>query len=44
MHTEAENLEELHSEIHDAVHCHFEEGLAPPLIRLHPVRQELLTL
>jgi hypothetical protein len=44
IHTEAETLEELHSEIRDAVHCHFEEGLAPPLIRLHHVRQELLTL
>jgi hypothetical protein len=26
------------------VHCHFEEGDAPPLIRLHHVRQELLAL
>jgi hypothetical protein len=26
------------------VHCHFDEGQAPPLIRLHHVRQELLTL
>jgi hypothetical protein len=44
IHTEADSLEELHSEIRDAVHCHFEEGQAPPLIRLHHVRQELLTL
>lgn len=34
IHTEANNLEELHWEIRDAVHCHFEEGEAPPLIRL----------
>ncbi|MFM9102047.1 MAG: hypothetical protein ACKOPS_12260, partial [Cyanobium sp.] len=38
------SLEELHREIRDAVHCHFEEGQVPPLIRLHHVRQELLTL
>ena len=44
IHTEADSLEELHREIRDAVHCHFEEGQAPPLIRLHHVRQELLTL
>jgi hypothetical protein len=44
IHTEAETLEALHSEIRDAVHCHFDEGQAPPLIRLHHVRQELLTL
>jgi hypothetical protein len=44
IHTEADNLEELRQEIRDAVHCHFEEGEAPPLIRLHHVRQEVLAL
>jgi hypothetical protein len=44
IHTEADNLEELLREIRDAVHCHFEEREAPPLIRLHHVRQELLAL
>ncbi len=44
IHTEADSLEELHREIRDAVHCHFDEGQAPPLIRLHHVRQELLAL
>jgi len=44
IHTEAETLEELQQEIRDAVRCHFDEGQAPPLIRLHHVRQELLTL
>jgi len=34
IHTEADSLEELHREIRDAVHCHFEVGQAPPLIRL----------
>ncbi len=44
IHTEAESLEQLQKEIRDAVHCHFDEGLAPPLIRLHHVREELLVL
>ena len=44
IHTEADSLNELHQEIRDAVHCHFDEGQAPPLIRLHHVSQELLTL
>jgi hypothetical protein len=44
IHTEADSLEELRREIRDAVHCHFDEGAAPPLIRLHHVRQELLAL
>jgi len=44
IHTEASSLEELHQELRDAVHCHYEPGDAPPLIRLHHVRQELLTL
>jgi hypothetical protein len=44
IHTEAEDLEQLHQEIRDAVPCHLEEGDAPPLIRLHHVRQELLAL
>jgi hypothetical protein len=44
IHTEADTLEELHREIRDAVVCHFDPGQAPPLIRLHHVRQELLAL
>jgi hypothetical protein len=42
--TEADTLEDLHWEIRDAVVCHFDPGKAPPLIRLHHVRQELLAL
>jgi hypothetical protein len=34
IHTEADSLEGLHQESRDAVHCHFEDGAAPPLIRL----------
>jgi hypothetical protein len=44
IHTKADTLEELHREIRDAVVCHFDPGEAPPLIRLHQVRQELLAL
>ncbi|MCS5694483.1 2-oxoisovalerate dehydrogenase [Cyanobium sp. FGCU-6] len=44
IHTEADTLEDLHREIRDAVVCHFELGEAPPLIRFHHVRQELLAL
>jgi hypothetical protein len=42
--SEADTLDDLHREIRDAVHCHYEDGEAPPLIRLHHVRQELLAL
>lgn len=41
IHTEAETLETLHSEIRDAVLCHFDEGQAPPLIRLHHGKEGL---
>jgi hypothetical protein len=34
IHTEAERLEQRQREIRDAVHCHLEDGEAPPLIRL----------
>ena len=44
IHTEADTLEDLHCALRDAVHCHFDPGEAPALIRLHHVRQELLSL
>ncbi len=40
--TEADTLEQLHSQVRDAVRCHFEEGMAPPVIRLHFVRDEVI--
>lgn len=40
--TEAETTEELHSKIRDAVTCHFDDGKAPHIIRLHYVREEIL--
>ena len=42
--TEADTLEELRAHIREAVHVHFEEGEAPKLIRLHYVKEELLSL
>jgi hypothetical protein len=40
--TEADTLEDLHAQVRDAVHCHFEEGHVPNLIRLHITREEVL--
>lgn len=41
--TEADSLEELRAMVRDAVKCHFDEGAAPRVIRLHFVRDEVLT-
>jgi hypothetical protein len=40
--TEAETLEQLRSNVRDAVQCHFDEGKSPKVIRLHFVRDEVL--
>jgi hypothetical protein len=40
--TEADSLEELRRNVRDAVQCHFDEGQAPKVIRLHFVREEVL--
>ena len=40
--TQAETTDELHARVRDAVHCHFDEGSAPKLIRLHFVRDEVI--
>jgi len=42
--TEADDWQELQANVRDAVSCHFETGEAPGLIRLHFVREEVLTL
>ena len=42
IHTEAETMDELRANVREAVACHFEDGAAPPAIRLHCVRQEVL--
>jgi hypothetical protein len=40
--TQAETMPELHARVRDAVHCHFDEGKSPKLIRLHFVRDEVI--
>ncbi len=40
--TEANTLEELRRNVRDAVQCHFDDGKAPKVIRLHFVREEVL--
>jgi len=42
--TEAETLEELKANVQDAVRCHFDEDERPRLVRLHFVRDEVLTV
>lgn len=40
--TEADDLPSLHAQVRDAVHCHFDEGDRPRLIRLHITREIVL--
>ncbi len=42
--TQADSLEELREMVKDAVECHFDEEERPRIIRLHIVRQEVLTV
>jgi len=42
--TEADNLVDLRAQIRDAISCHFEENQEPKVIRLHFVREEVLTV
>lgn len=41
--TEADTLADLHARVRDAVRCHFEEGRTPAVIRLHFVREEVIS-
>ena len=40
--TEADTLAALRQQVRDAVNCHFDDGNAPKVIRLHFVRDEVL--
>ena len=40
--TQAETIADLHVRVRDAVHCHFDDGKAPKVIRLHFVRDEVI--
>jgi len=44
IYTEADTLDELKAAIHDAVLCHFDQGQAPAMIRLHIVQQEVVSV
>jgi len=42
--TEADTWEELRANVREAVLCHFDEGKAPAVIRLHRVLDELIAV
>lgn len=42
--TEADDIESLYDMVRDAVRCHFEEGKAPKIIRLHFTKEEVIAL
>ena len=42
--TEADSAEDIAEQVRDAVRCHFDEGELPKLIRLHFVREEVLSV
>ena len=42
--TEADDIDSLHNQVRDAVRCHFKEGHAPRLIRLHFTHKEVIAV
>ena len=42
--TEADSVDELRGEVLDAVRCHFDESDLPEVVRLHFVRDEVLSV
>lgn len=42
--TEAEDFPALHDHIRDAIRCHFGKARIPAVVRLHFVKDELLTV
>jgi hypothetical protein len=42
--TQADSMDELREMVRDAVHCHFDEGSAPAVIRLHFVHDEVISV
>jgi hypothetical protein len=42
--TEGDTLDELRTNIRDAVHCHFDEDKLPKIIRLHLIKEEVITV
>ncbi len=44
IYAQAESFEELKKEIVDAVKCHFKDLSTPLIVRLHTVKDELITV
>ena len=40
--TEADSLEDLHTQVRDAVRCHFDADKIPKIIRLHFIKDEVI--
>jgi hypothetical protein len=41
--TQADTFDELKQNVREAVQCHFDEGTGPPVIRLHMVKDEVIS-
>ncbi len=41
--TQGDSMDELKKNLKEAVQCHFDEGEAPSVIRLHLVRDEVIS-
>lgn len=41
--TQADTMDELKRNVREAVQCHFEVGTAPSVIRLHTVKDEVIS-
>ena len=44
IYTEGETLDELKENIKDAIKCHFDEKGIPHIVRLHIVKDEVITI
>ncbi len=42
--TQAETKEDLREKVRDSVHCHFDDGETPAVIRLHFVKEEVFSV
>jgi hypothetical protein len=41
--TQADTMDELKRNVREAVQCHFDQGQAPSVIRLHTVKDEVIS-
>ena len=41
--TQGDSMDELKQNVREAVHCHFDDGQAPAVIRLHLVKDEVIS-